>query len=141
MERHRYGLKLGLTALFAVLIIPLATGAEEEPAPRDSGAEKPLPLMRQKLDAMHTALEGIATNDFRKIRESGDLLQRISVIDQWLKYPDTEYGQMTQDFRRAVENMIMAADEENLEGATLYYQKVTTSCLECHTFMREPGRP
>jgi hypothetical protein len=129
-----------MAAMLAVLILPLSSRAEDEPAPAEGQADRPPPLMRQKLEAMNGALEGIATRDFRKIRESGDLLQRISVIDQWLKYPDTEYGQMTMDFRRAVENMIMAGDVENLEGATLYFQKVTTSCLECHTFMREPGR-
>lgn len=140
MKGHRHGLKFGLAALLAVVLLPLAIAAEEESAAGEAATDKPPPLMRQKLDAMHGALEGIATRDFRMIRDSGDLLQRISVIDQWLKYPDTEYGQMTQDFRRAVENMIMSADTENLEGATLYFQKVTTSCLECHNFMRESGR-
>lgn len=123
----------------AILVISFAAQAKEPPA-EEGATEKPLPLMHQKLEAMQGALHGIATNDFRRIRESGDLLQRISLIDQWLKYEDPAYGQMTEDFRRGVEQMIMAADVENLEGATLYYQKVTTSCLECHTFMRDSGR-
>jgi hypothetical protein len=133
----RKGWILLATGLLLAASVITSGRAEVSPAGEKSN-EKPPPLMEQKLGAMNGVLEGIAKRDFRKIRESGDLLQRISVIDQWLKYPDMEYGQMTEDFRRGVENMIMAADVDNLEGATLYYQKVTTSCLECHTFMRDP---
>jgi hypothetical protein len=130
-------------AAACVLVLALAAGpirAEEEPSGEEKGRDKPAPLMHQKLDAMQGALRGIALNDFRAIRQSGDLMQRVSLIDQWLMFPDTEYGRLTENFRRAVENMIMSADVENLEGATLHFQSVTTSCLECHKFMREPAR-
>lgn len=130
----------GMAALAALTIVVSALRAQAKEPPAEEGAtEKPAPLMHQKLDAMQGALRGIATNDFQQIRESGDLLQRISLIDQWIKYEDEEYGRMTQDFRRSVEQMIMAADVRNLEGATLFFQKSTTSCLECHTFMRDSG--
>lgn len=129
-------LALALTLAFA----DTRAVAAEEPEGQEGATQKTPPLMIQKLDAMQGALKGIATRDFAMIRENGDLMQRISLIDQWLKYPDTEYGNLTQNFRRAVENMIMSADAENLEAATLYFQSVTTSCLECHTFMREPKK-
>jgi hypothetical protein len=60
-----------------------------------------------------------------------------------------EYEVHTNNFRRALEEIVKKGKEKNLEGATLGYVDMTLTCVRCHQHTREirdarlpvPSRP
>lgn len=112
--------------LAAGLIVVGVPRAQAEPE------RKPSPLMREKLDQVENITQGLITRDWELVNKSASSLQTISKLDEFLKSDSEEYGELTRDFRTAVSRVQKMADEKNVEGATLYFTQVLTSCVECH---------
>ena len=94
-------------------------------------------LMTEKLDSSKTLLEGIALADFNKISNSADRLIQISKKDEWSVYKTPRYESHTNEFRRALENIVQKANKKNIDGVTLAYFDMTMSCVRCHQHVRE----
>jgi cytochrome c556 len=60
----------------------------------------------------------------------------VSKAATWQAFQNPDYERFSQDFRRNVDALTKAARDNNLDGATLAYVKVTMSCVECHRFVR-----
>jgi hypothetical protein len=133
-------LALGLTAWRA----PHGRAAEEpEPdAPaaeaREQGRED-LPLrdyMRQKLAASNQVLEGLCTDDPQLVKDGAVKLNEMSSSERWRVSNDAMYRQFSGDFREITQQLIDAADEQNMDRAALKWMDATMSCIECHRFVR-----
>ena len=94
-------------------------------------------LMAEKLKNSQTLLEGLALNDFEKIKDSARELIRISKAAEWLAYKTPMYEVHTNNFRRAAETIIQKAKDKNIDGATLAYVDMTVTCVRCHQHTRE----
>jgi hypothetical protein len=114
-------------------------------APRQTGAGQPVDkrtraeFMRQKLGFAKDALEGLALERFATIEKSGKALKRLSEAAEWEvgTIPDfTDYVAMTTEFQRYADDLVKQAKQKNIDGATLAYLKLTTSCVQCHKFVR-----
>jgi cytochrome c556 len=93
-------------------------------------------FMRQKLEHAKRVLEGITMEDFALVAKHARKLKAMSQEASWRTFENPEYLRHTESFRRAVDALAAAADEQNLDGATLAYVKVTMSCVDCHKFVR-----
>lgn len=93
-------------------------------------------LMRSKLTHAQTAMEGLALEDYEKIKSSGKELILISQQAEWTTLKSPRYHQLAGEFRGAVQKMVDMAEEKNLDGATLSFLQVTMSCVECHKLVR-----
>jgi hypothetical protein len=93
-------------------------------------------FMRQKLEHSKRVLEGITMEDFALIAKHARKLRAMSLEASWRTFENPDYLRHTESFRRTVDALAVAADEQNLDGATLAYVKVTMSCVECHKFVR-----
>lgn len=93
-------------------------------------------LMRSKLVHAQTILEGLALEDYAKIRSASDELILISRTAQWEKGQSPRYAQLASEFRAATERTARMAENQNLDGATLGFLQATMSCVECHQLVR-----
>jgi hypothetical protein len=132
-------------ALIAALVVSLAAGhspsqdKKKDPPPGKSDPKSAqAKLMAEKLKHAQTLLDGLATNDFRKITKSADELLVISKAVEFTRARKTrEYQLHTDNFRRALEEITKKSKEKNLEGATLGYVDMTLTCVRCHQHTRE----
>jgi hypothetical protein len=94
-------------------------------------------LMLAKLKHAQTVLEGVALNDFEKIRKNADELILISKAAEWRAVRSPQYELHSNEFRRAAEALVDKAKEKNLDGASLAYVEMTLCCVKCHKYVRE----
>lgn len=110
----------------------------------NQGATEPVDgvrrFMRPKLDHAQKVLEGLTLEDFNLIREHGKALMRLSEAAEWQVLPGPEYVRHSEDFQRRVSDMIVAANKENIDAATLAYVQLTMNCVQCHKHVREAHR-
>jgi hypothetical protein len=125
---------VGMIAAFA-----LRASTAQQPTQKRSRAE----FMRQKLGFAKDALEGLALEQFATIEKSGKALKRLSEAAEWevATIPDfTDYVAMTTEFQRYADDLVKQAKQKNIDGATLAFLKLTTSCVQCHKFVRNIGK-
>ena len=61
----------------------------------------------------------------------------VGYLEKWV-LPDTPgYKTMLADFDYANKSLVLAAQERNLDRATIAYLQLTLSCVNCHTIVRD----
>jgi hypothetical protein len=95
------------------------------------------PFMRLKLEHSKGILEGLATEDFEMIAKGAQALTALSLESAWNVYTTEEYLQKSTDFRRSIQLIKDAANEENMDRAALGYVNLTVQCIECHRYLRK----
>jgi hypothetical protein len=96
-------------------------------------------FMRKKLELSKNLLEGLTTEDFSLIAKNAKALRVMSQAAEWEAptIPDVDnYLSHTAEFQRITGDMIKKADAKNLDGATLDFVRMTTSCVNCHKYVR-----
>ncbi len=96
-------------------------------------------FMRQKLDFGKNVLEGLALENYDLIEKNARSLKRMSMGAEW-EVPGIpnveEYLPYTAEFQRLCDEIVKAAKNRNIDGATLGYVRLTTNCVNCHKFVR-----
>lgn len=142
---HRLFVASAVSALLAGAVAPTA---DVPPAPpkKEAGPPEPKPLklptrkeaMQRKLKSMQAMLEGIALNDFARIRSAADDLMQVSNGTDFLNaYKGPEYLFHVEMMRRPAEAVAKKAKAENMDGVMIGYNELTLSCLRCHQGMRD----
>jgi len=123
-----------------------ATGAEDKPQPTEeqknqdveSGRDD-LPLreyMRKKLAASNQILEGLCTEDSALVLQGAQTLSEMSTSERWRVTNDPMYRQFSGDFREITQQLVEAAEKNNMDRAALKWMDATMSCIDCHKFVR-----
>lgn len=94
-------------------------------------------FMERKLSASKSIIEGLSRADYDLVEKSAQDLMLISQEANWKVLNTKPYLKMSSDFRSRAERMRDAANEKNLDGATLAYFEVTLNCVRCHKYIRE----
>lgn len=94
-------------------------------------------VMRKKLVWSQQMLEGLAIEDFKRIKKNADELGKLTESEQWRVSTDERYRQLSRDLRTKASQASRMADQSNLDGAALSYVQITISCVECHKWVRE----
>jgi hypothetical protein len=118
-----------LVGLALLLAVPGHDGQAQDPKIRD--------LMHKKLTNSQKILEGIAVQDYDKIRDGADELILISKAAEWRVIKSPQYELHSNDFRASAEALSRMAQGKNLDGAALAYVDMTLSCVKCHKYVRE----
>ncbi|GIW88956.1 MAG: hypothetical protein KatS3mg108_3280 [Isosphaeraceae bacterium] len=99
-------------------------------------------FMRQKLEFAKNVLEGLTVENFDLVEKNARSLKRLSMAAEW-EVPEIphveEYLPRTAEFQRLCDQIVAAARARNLDGATLGYVGLTTSCVNCHKYVRGAG--
>ena len=104
-------------------------------------------VMQRKLTHAQTVLEGLALEDFDKIRAGSDGLIECYKDASWRINDTDKYLLFGNDFLRRVENLQTAANDKKIDAAALAYVDLTLTCVKCHQYLRDtriglaPGLP
>lgn len=131
---------LGLLAGSIVMLgVALGPTARAWPA-----ADKPLDtatIMELKLKYSKEILAGLAREDFAVIEKQASDLVLLSHESNWQVLQSFEYQRHSADFRRFATALAKDARDRNLDAATLSYLQLTTSCTQCHKYVRDVQAP
>ena len=122
---------LGFVAVL-ISIITVSAFAQAEPAPIRQAT-----FMRAKLSASQEILEGLALSNYGGIAKNAAKLKALSQDAQWNVLETPDYARHSEEFRRAADALMAAADAKNLDGATLAYFQMTMTCVRCHQYVRD----
>lgn len=141
-----------LAAVAGALVVPAVWGeSESEPIVRPGAAAQPIAaedekdddfdskvakFMRKKLDASQLVLEGLVTEDFEMIAKGAKSMEAMSRASDWQMIKGPIYKQFSSEFRKTCEDLVGAAEEENVDAAGLAYMRLTMGCITCHNFVR-----
>lgn len=108
------------------------TTAQKAPSEKSITQE----AMELKLEASKKILEGIVREDYALIAKQSLRLYQLSQSASWKWRQSDEFQLFTGVYRRSSEKLAEAAVEKNLDAITLEYHQLTTSCVNCHRYMR-----
>lgn len=134
-SRKRIGLGLAGLALTASLLA--ARGQEPKRPP--SRAE----FMHLKLEYSKKVLEGLTLEKFETIVKNARALKTLSEAAEWEvpTIPNAgEYVVFTTEFQRLTDELAKKAREQNIDGATLAYLRLTMNCVNCHKYVRQTAK-
>jgi hypothetical protein len=97
-------------------------------------------FMKAKLTHTKNIVEGLATEDFELIAKNAQEVALLSQAATWQVLQTKEYLRHSNEFRRSADALKKAAEEKNLDGATLAYLQMTMNCVNCHKYVRDVGK-
>ncbi|KAA5542084.1 hypothetical protein FYK55_14845 [Roseiconus nitratireducens] len=121
--QHRFIVSIGL-------VLCVAAAAAAQP-PSDSDKVE----MQKKLEYSRQILDGLVTEDFDKILRGARALNEFGKR-KWIENESAEYRMQNQVFWFTTGTLVMAAEKESIDGATLSYTQMTHSCVNCHKLLR-----
>jgi cytochrome c556 len=128
-----------LLATVALLgIAPLAVSQDDPKPPQASRSQ----FMRKKLDFAKDILEGLAVEDYSQISKAARAMKILSQAAEWEvpTIPNVEqYLAYTTEFQRRCDDLNQKARQRSLDGATLAFEQLTLSCVNCHKYVRSAG--
>lgn len=125
-------------AAFALLVLPIAGYSQAKQPPK--AAPKPdtkEAIMKKKLALAQTILEGLALEDFKKIKTGADDLVVVRQHAAFMVSKTPKYESYTNDFQRQLEEIQKAAQKKSIEAASLGYVEMTLTCVRCHQYVRD----
>ncbi len=128
-----------LTASGAIIAASLIWAAADSYAQTGSPpeADKVAVFMRAKLAHADHVLEGLAIEDYEMIERAAQELSLASLDSNWQVLQTEDYVRQSAEFRRSCDALKKAAQEKNLDGATLAWVEVTLKCVQCHKYVRD----
>ena len=126
-------------ALTILLLAGLTPGIPAQDKPKPVDPPKKPTVMQRKLTLAQKVLEGLALEDYDKIRTSSDGLIECVKEVSWRINDTDKYVLFSNDFLRRVENLRKAAKEKNIDAAALAYVDMTLTCVKCHQYLRDSG--
>jgi cytochrome c556 len=93
-------------------------------------------FMLAKMKSAKAIVEGLALENFDTLQESAQNLILISNESAWNVFQSEEYLKMSTEFRGSADRLRKAAEEKNVDAATLAYFEMTMSCVRCHKYVR-----
>ena len=122
--------------LSVVLSVAVGTLRAAEPAePEDTSF-----WMRKKLEYSERILEGLAKEDYEEIGKAARSMRALSHMERWVRAGLPEYRTQLRIFENSNDQLIRAADHDELDGAALAYVQLTLSCVNCHKVVRGSGQ-
>jgi cytochrome c556 len=123
------------TGLLLTTIHP--TTADEKP---DPSAEKASAWMKQKLELSQNILAGLTKGDFEAVELNAQRMNIVNYLEKWAAADKPEYVAYKRQlsyFEMANREILRQSRAKNVEGATLAYNQLTVSCVQCHQIVRK----
>jgi hypothetical protein len=93
--------------------------------------------MKAKTEYSRNILAGLTEADFDKIAENAKALNVTSFLEVLFRAKHPGYKQQVLLFASANQELIRQAKAKNLYGATLAFNQLTVSCVQCHQIVRD----
>ncbi|MDZ4847875.1 MAG: hypothetical protein SGI77_01150 [Pirellulaceae bacterium] len=126
---------------FAVMLLSMALGqekvSEDKPVPVVT-KEQPMSFwMEKKLEYSKQILEALTAGNYEGIESNSEQMRLLGKIEGFVRRRSRSYSSHLQSFDLATRELTRQAREKNIEGATLAFHQLTTSCVACHRTIRE----
>jgi cytochrome c556 len=131
MKNYLIVLAAAALLLGALSVCP-SRGQEQKP----SEQEKASVWMKKKLEFSQNILAGLTESDFDKVRANAEAMRFLGYLEKWARADRPDYKKQVVFFDFANQELIRQAKEKNLDGATLAYNQLTVSCVQCHKIVR-----
>ncbi|MFO0967891.1 MAG: hypothetical protein U0793_20210 [Gemmataceae bacterium] len=125
--------RVALALLLAIIAVPMGGYYAGEKATE----KKASVWMKTKLEFSRRILEGLTEADFDKIADNAKSLNYAGFFDALFRPPNPEYKHQITLFVSANEEIIRQAKAKNIYGATLAYNQLMVSCVQCHQMVRD----
>ena len=93
-------------------------------------------FMREKLGHSQKVLEALALEDFFTLEQRSKKLSAMTQEASWQAFQNPDYTQHSTTFRQHANSLTKAAQDKDLDAATLAYVRLTMSCVDCHKHVR-----
>lgn len=119
----------------AQIVSPKQQAVEEIPKVT---AEKTMSFwMAKKLEYSKSMLESLTKGDFEKLAKDAEQMKRLGKIEGLVRSTNNDYKTQLHTFELANQEVVRQSKRRNAEGSTLAFNQLTTSCVACHTLLRE----
>jgi hypothetical protein len=124
-----------IAAAFSVgpIFVCPSSGQEQKP----SEQEKSTVWMKKKLEYSQNIMAGLTESDFEKVRTNAEAMSFLGYLEKWARGDRPDYKKQVGFFDFANQGLIRQAKEKNINGATLAYNLLTVSCVQCHKIVRD----
>jgi hypothetical protein len=122
------------TALVILLVLATPSRAQDEPAKTSSV------WMTQKVQASQAVLTGLANADFQAIAQNAAAMGVLEYFEKWQRADSPGYRTQLRLFEFANRELMRAAREKNIDAATLAFNQLTVSCVNCHKIVRDAAK-
>ena len=92
-------------------------------------------VMRSKLEHSQKILEAVVTSNWQLLDAQTKEMARITRDPAWSVLQFPEYARHSAAFLRATDDLAEAARLRDLEGASLGFVALSTSCVSCHRYL------
>ncbi len=100
--------------------------------------EKPISFwMAKKMDYSKGMLEGLTAGDFKSLETYATQMRALGQLEGFVRSGSPEYAAQMHMFDMSNTDLIVQARKGNIEGATLAFNHLTSSCVACHTELRK----
>jgi hypothetical protein len=111
---------------------------QDEPTPDDA----PMSVwMEKKLRYSQELLRLLAVGDLDELQATAHRMKLVSKVEGFVRSNNATYTNHLRVFQLANEELIRQAERENIEGATLAFHQLTSSCVSCHVAIRQGLNP
>jgi hypothetical protein len=96
--------------------------------------------MKVKLKSTENILRGLTLGDFDLIEENARRMNNFGRLEKLVHSRNAEYQTQLKFLEHANQELMRQAEKKNLDGATLAFVQLTTSCINCHRTIRDGKR-
>ena len=93
--------------------------------------------MEKKLEYSQEILRGLVTADLERVSRKAEQMRLLSKVEGWVRKGSPGYTAQLKAFDFANQEIQRNARAGKISGATLAFQQLTTSCVSCHTMIRD----
>ena len=127
-----------IIALLLAGLIALPSSSSSGDKKTDKEAKKEASVwMKSKTKLSQEILVGLTEGDFEKIQKNAYGLNFVHFFEIIFAKKNDDYRQQAAQFAAANKELIRQADAKNIYGATLAYNQLTVSCVQCHVVVRK----
>ena len=113
--------------------LPSSSSSQDDPKKDKKAANL---WMKAKIGYSRAILVGLTEGDFDKIKTNAGALNLVHFFEGIFSAKNEDYRQQMAAFSMANKELIRQAEAKNIYGATLAYNQLTVSCVQCHVIVR-----
>jgi hypothetical protein len=127
----------------AILVMLASATASQETDSKDKlgplvTKEQPMSFwMDKKLEYSKKVLEALTSGRYEDIETNAEQMRLLGKIEGFVRRRSPSYSSHLRSFDLATQELTRQSRAKNVEGATLAFHQLTTSCVACHQSLRE----
>jgi hypothetical protein len=117
------------------VLIALAMLLTSGSAPSGQTAETAR-VMREKLVHTQQVLGAIMVSDHKLLERESTALAQLTKEAGWQVLRSPEYARHSAEFTHAIQDLVDAARQQDLDTAAVAYAAMTMRCYQCHRYLK-----